>query len=304
MPQPAYAADAYDLSGRVALVTGATSGIGRVAAEALAAYGATVLAVGRNPAKTTATVAEISAATGSGRVVGLLADLSRPSEVRALADEVRRRWPGLHILVNNAGAVFAERTETADGLEQTWALNHLSYFLLTALLLDSLQAGGTPERAARIVNVSSNAHLGSRGLDFDNLEQRRGYFSFGAYSQSKLANVMFTYELARRLTAAGQPITATVLHPGLVHTGFGANNQNWLWRLAYVFVNRLALTPAQGADTLIYLAAAPEVEGVTGKYFVKRRPVASSRASTDAAAARQLWAVSEQAVRLPAPNSL
>ena len=304
MPKPAYAAEAYDLTGRVALVTGATSGIGRVAAEALAAYGATVLVVGRSPAKTSATVAEISAATSSSRVVGLLADLSRQSEVRALVDEVRRRWPALHILVNNAGGVFAERIETADGIEQTWALNHLSYFLLTNLLLDALYAGGTPARAARIVNVASSAHLRVRGLDFADLEKRQGYFSFGAYGQSKLANIMFTYELARRLAAAGRPVTANAVHPGLVHTGFGGNNQNWLWRLAYVFINRLALSPAQGADTLIYLAAAPEVEGVTGKYFVKRRPVASSRASLDAAAARQLWAVSEQTVRLPASNSL
>lgn len=296
-PQP------YDLSGRVALVTGATSGIGRVTAEGLAAYGATVLVVGRNPDKTTATVQAISAATGSGRVVGLVADLSRQADVRALAAEVLGRWPALHILVNNAGGVFAERTETADGIEQTWALNHLSYFLLTNLLLDTLRAGGTPERRARIVNVASRAHVRVRGLDFDDLEQRRRYFSFGAYGQSKLANIMFTYELARRLTAAGEPITANVLHPGLVGTGFGHNNDNWLWRFGYRFIDRLALTPAQGADTVLYLAAAPAVEGVTGQYFVKRQPVASSRASHDAAAAQRLWTLSERAVHLPASVS-
>lgn len=289
-----------DLRGRVALVTGATSGIGRVTAEALAAAGATVLVVGRNPAKTTATVDAICAATGSAQVVGLLADLSRQSEVRALADEVRARWPALHILVNNAGGIFAERTETADGVEQTWALNHLSYFLLTHLLLDALHAGGAPGQTARIVNVSSNAHRGARGLNFDDLEGRRRYSAFGAYGQSKLANILFTYELARRLSAAGRPVTANAVHPGLVRTGFGGNNPGAWWRLVYFFLNRLALTPAQGADTLIYLAAAPAVEGVTGQYFVKRRPVAASRAAHDRAAARQLWAVSERAVRRPA----
>lgn len=300
MAAPAYASQPYDLRGRVALVTGATSGIGRVTAEALAAYGATVLVVGRNAAKTTATVAAISAVTGSGRVVGLLADLSRQSDVHALAEEVRTRWPALHLLVNNAGGVFSKRTETADGIERTWALNHLSYFLLTNLLLAALHAGGTPARAARIVNVASNGHTLVRGLDFADLEKRHKYFSYGAYGQSKLANIMFTYELAHRLTAAGRPVTANVLHPGLVFTGFGGYAKNPVLRL----FGRLALTPAQGADTSIYLAAAPEVEGVTGKYFVKRRPVASSRASYDAAAARQLWAVSERAVRRPAPVSL
>jgi len=292
-------APTYDLSGRVALVTGATSGIGRATAQGLAADGATVLVVGRNAGKTSATVNEISAATGSGRVVGLLADLSRQSDVRRLAEEVRTRWPALHVLVNNAGAIFSKRAESADGLEQTWALNHLSYFLLTELLLDALSAGGAPGRAARIVNVASNAHVRLKGLDFADLEKRQGYFSFGAYAQSKLANILFTYELARRLSQAGRPITANVLHPGLVHTGFASNNHSWVWRLVYVFLNRIALTPAQGAETMLYLAAAPEVEGVTGKYFVKRRPVASSPASYDAAAARRLWAVSERAVLLP-----
>ncbi len=289
----------YDLRDRVALVTGATSGIGRVTAETLAAYGATVLAVGRNADTTSATVSAISAATGSGRVVGLLADLSRQADVRRLAEEVRRRWPVLHILVNNAGAVFNQRAESADGIEQTWALNHLSYFLLTDLLRDALSAGGTPGRTARIVNVASNGHMSLRGLDFADLEKRQRYFGFGAYAQSKLANIMFTYELARRLTAAGAPITANVLHPGLVYTGFGGYSRQWWGRLAYAFLNRLVLTPAQGAETMLYLATAPAVEGVTGKYFVKRRPVASSRASYDAAAARRLWAVSERAMLAP-----
>ena len=297
MADPTYA---YDLSGRVAVVTGATSGIGRVTAEALARAGATVGVVGRSPEKTAATVRAISAASGSGRVVALLADLSRQSAVRALAADIRSRWPALHLLVNNAGAIFVERAETADGIEQTWALNHLNYFLLTQLLLDPLRAGGAPGRAARIVNVASNAHRGARGLAWDDLGLRQGYSSYRAYSQSKLANILFTAELARRLTAAGDPVTANSVHPGLVHTGFGANNAQWYWRLAYVLINRLGLTPAQGADTLIYLAADPAVEGVSGRYFVRRKAVAPTAAAQDAAAARRLWAVSEQAVTLPA----
>jgi NAD(P)-dependent dehydrogenase (short-subunit alcohol dehydrogenase family) len=283
-----------DLRGRVCLVTGATSGIGRVTARALAERGATLLVAGRNPAKTAATVAEFRRHSGNPAVEGLVADLSAQAEVRALAGEVRTRWPRLHVLVNNAGAVFAARQESVDGIEQTWALNHLGYFLLTNLLLEALQAAAEPGRSARIVNVSSGAHMRARGLSFDDLEGRKAYFSFSAYSQSKLANVLFTYELARRL--AGSGITANALHPGLVHTGFGGNNRQLAWRVAYFFVNRLALTPEQGAQTTIYLATSPEVEGVTGRYFQRGRAVASSPASYDEAAARRLWSVSERYV--------
>lgn len=279
---------------RVCLVTGATSGIGLETARALAERGATVVLVGRNPAKTAATVAALRQRTGSQAVEGLVADLSAQAEVRALAEQVRARWPRLHVLVNNAGAVFAARQESVDGVELTWALNHLSYFLLTGLLLEPLRAAAEPGRSARIVNVASRAHQRAGRINFDDLEGRRGYFSYGAYGQSKLANVMFTYELARSL--AGSGVTANALHPGLVHTGFGGNNRQWVWRFVYFFINRMAMPPAQGAETAIYLAAAPEVEGVTGRYFVRCRPTASSRASYDEAAARRLWTASERAV--------
>jgi NAD(P)-dependent dehydrogenase (short-subunit alcohol dehydrogenase family) len=288
---------AADLAGRVALVTGATDGIGLAAARQLAQRGATVLAAGRNPAKLEAAVAELRAAGGAD-VHGLLADLSVQAEVHALADAVSQGWPRLHILVNNAGAVFAQRGETADGIERTWALNHLAYFILTLRLLPALRAAGTPERKARIVNVASRAHQRVWGLRWNDLEMRRWYFGPLAYAQSKLANVLFTYELARRLAAAGDPVTANVLHPGVVRTNMGRNNRAPWWRLAFGVMGGLGLTPEQGADTVVYLAAAPEVEGVTGQYFVERRAVRSSRASRDETGARRLWALSEQMTKL------
>ncbi len=284
---------ALDLQDRVALVTGATDGIGRAAARVLAERGATVLVAGRSPAKTEAAVAEIRRAAGHAQVHGLLADLSIQAEVRALAADVSQRWPRLHILVNNAGAVFGERGETPDGIERTWALNHLAYFLLTRQLLPALRAGGTPERKARVVNVASRAHQRVRGLRWNDVQYRRWYFGPLAYGQSKLANMLFTYALARRLAAAGEPITATVLHPGVVRTNMGRNNRAPWWRLGYGVMGWLGISAEQGADTIIYLAAAPEVEGVSGQYFVERRAVPSSRASRDEAAAERLWALSE-----------
>ncbi len=270
------------------LITGATSGIGRVAAESLAQQGAHVVLVGRNAAKTEAAVAEIKRATGNASVDYLLADLSEQSQVRALAEQFLSRYPRLDVLINNAGGIFGTRRLTAEGREMTWALNHLNYFQITHLLLDRLLASGP----ARIINVASNAHRRVPGLNFDDLESARGYSAFGAYGRSKLANVLFTYELARRL--ANTPVTANTLHPGLIRTGFGANNGP-LWAMLYVFINALGRTPAQGADTLIYLAASPAVEGLTGQYFHERQAKPSSPASYDEAAARRLWQVSAEA---------
>ena len=287
---------AQDLQGRVALVTGATDGIGRVAARVLAERGATVLVAGRSPAKTEAAVAVIRRAAGNAEVHGLLADLSLQAEVRALAAQVSQRWPRLHILVNNAGAVFGERRETADGIERTWALNHLAYVLLTNELLPALRAGGQPACSARVVNVASRAHQRVRGIRWNDVEHHRWYFGPLAYAQSKLANVLFTYALARRLAAAGEPITANVLHPGMVRTNMGRNNRAPLWRLAYSVIGRLGVSAEQGADTIIYLAGAPEVEGVSGQYFVERRAVPSSAASRDEAAEERLWLLSEQMI--------
>ncbi len=280
------------MTAKTILITGATSGIGRVAAESLARDGAHVVVVGRNPAKTAATVAEIKQATGGYASVDfLLADLSVQAEVRRLAGEFQSRYPRLDVLINNAGGIFRERRLTADGQEMTWALNHLSYFLLTNLLLDTLLASGP----ARIINVASNAHRRVPRLNFDNLDGAQGYAGFGAYGHSKLANVLFTYELARRL--AGTPVTVNAMHPGLIRTGFGANNGR-LWQLMYVVINALGRTPAQGADTLIYLAASPDVAGVTGQYFHERQAKPSSAASLDEAAAKRLWQVSAQATKI------
>ena len=277
---------------KLILITGATSGIGRVAAESLARQGAHVVLVGRSPAKTEAAVAEIRRATGSPAVDYLLADLSVQAEVRRLAAEFRGRYPRLDVLVNNAGGIYRWRQLSADGRELTFALNHLSYFLLTNLLLDTLRASAP----ARIVNVASNAHKRVPGLNLADLEGAQAYSGLGAYAASKLANILFTYELARRLTGTG--VTANALHPGLIRTGFGANNGR-LWQLLYVFINALGRTPAQGAETVIQLASSPEVAGVTGQYFHERQARRSSPASYDEATARRLWELSAAMVGQP-----
>jgi NAD(P)-dependent dehydrogenase (short-subunit alcohol dehydrogenase family) len=291
--------DAPSLKGQVCLITGATSGIGRVTAEALAGRGATLVVVGRNADKTAQTVAAIQAATGNANVEGLLADLSVQSQVRSLAAQFLARHKRLDVLVNNAGAVFFKRQETPDGLEMTFALNHLSYFLLTNLLLDTLIATANAHGGARIVNVASGAHRRVPGLRFDDLQSRAGYTGFGAYGASKLANLLFNLELSRRL--AGSGVTANAVHPGLVSTGFGGNNRQWYWRLAYAVINRVGRTPEKGADSLIYLAAAPDVALVNGSYFFERQAIATSPAASDETAARRLWDISAQLAGLAQP---
>jgi len=285
-----------NLQDKTILITGATSGIGRAAAQSLAQRGARLVIVGRSADKTNATVADLRQSTGNQAVEGLLADLSRQSEVRALAEQVRARYPLLDVLINNAGGVFGTRQETADGLELTFAFNHLAYFLLTNLLLDNVQAAAQAHGSARIVNVASGAHQRVRGLDFDDLQSKRHYNAFQVYGASKLANILFTRELAQRLANTG--ITVNAMHPGLVHTGFGNNNRRWYWRLAYLFINVAGKTPEQGADTIIYLATAPEVAGVTGQYFYERKAIEPSAAARDPQAARRLWDVSEQLTAL------
>lgn len=276
-----------NLEGNVVLVTGATAGIGLETARALAQMGATVVGVGRSAERCAAAEAELRREAGAARVTYLRADLAARAEVRGLADEFWRRHRRLDVLVNNAGAYYARRQVSADGIELTWALNHLSYFLLTLGLLDILKASAP----ARIVNVSSGAHFGGR-IHFDDLEGRRRYDGFAAYSQSKLANVLFTYELARRLAGAG--VTVNALHPGFVATRFGHDNGGLMAAGMRLLQRLLARTPAQGAATSIYLASSPEVTGVTGKYFADEKEQASSPESYDAAAARRLWEVSEE----------
>ncbi len=277
-----------EMDGKTVLITGATNGIGKVAALELAKKGAHVVIVGRNPAKTTETVAEIKAASGNTKVEMILADLSSMAEVRKVADAFKASHSRLDVLINNAGAVFANRQETVDGYEMSFAFNHLAYFLLTNLLLDTLKASAP----ARIVSVSSAAHT-SGILDFDDLGSKKNYglAGFRAYGLSKLANIMFTYELARRLEGTG--VTANVLHPGLVGTGFGKNNSS-LMKFAMRLLSPFSLTPEQGADTIIYLASSPQLIGVSGKYWEKRKPTQSTSISYVEAAQKQLWAVSEQ----------
>jgi NAD(P)-dependent dehydrogenase (short-subunit alcohol dehydrogenase family) len=279
------------MQNKVVMVTGATNGIGLESAKALAAMGATIVGVGRNPQKCADAAAQITRTAGNSKVEFLVADLSRQADVRKVAAEFKRKYDRLDVLLNNAGAYFASRQTNQDGQEMTWALNHLNYFLLTDQLLEVLKASAP----ARIVNVSSGAHTGAKGISFEDVEFKTGYSGWSAYSHSKLANVMFTYELARRL--AGTHITANTLHPGFVATGFGHNNGG-LMRTGMNVVQKIAAKkPEQGAATSVYLASSPEVEGVTGKYFSDSKETRSSAASYDVDAQQRLWALSEEMVR-------
>lgn len=282
------------MNGKVCLVTGATSGIGRVAAQALAAQGATVAIVGRDRGRCETTQAAIRAATGNSAVYSLLADLSSQQQIRQLAAEVVERFPRLDLLLNNAGAMFFDRRESADGIEMTFALNHLAYFLLTNLLLERLRSSAP----SRIVNVASDAHTWARRLDFEDLQGRRRYGGFRAYARSKLANLLFTYELARRLEGTG--VTVNALHPGFVSTNIFAGNgaAGAIMRLGATL---LAIGPEKGAETSIYLGTSPDVEGVSGAYYYRKKPAASSRASHDEEAARQLWGVSLELTGVTSP---
>ncbi|MGE5672358.1 MAG: SDR family oxidoreductase [Mycobacterium leprae] len=274
------------MAGKTCIVTGATSGIGRETALGLARMGAHVALVARDRNRGEATVAAITEQTGNRQVDLLLADLSDQSQVRRLAAEILAKYERIDVLVNNAGLVLKDRQITVDGLERTFAVNHLASFLLTNLLLDRLKASSP----ARIVNTASEAARIAR-IDFADLHGERRYAAFRAYGQSKLANILFTYELARRLKGTG--VTANCLHPGVVSTGFGVNNQGF-WRFAMKLGQPFMISAAQGADTILYLAAAPEVEGITGQYFAKRRPIKSNAESYNEEVARRLWAVSEQ----------
>ena len=280
------------LAGKVCMVTGATSGIGKVAARELAKRGAVVVVVGRNEARSKATVNQIRQQTANASVEFLLADLSSQQEIRRLAREFESRYPRLDVLVNNAGAIMLSRRESVDGIEMTLALNHLAYFLLTNLLLDTLKSSAP----ARIVNVSSNSHERAK-LDFDDLQNRRRYWGFRAYAWSKLENILFSYELARRLEGTG--VTVNALHPGLVGTNFLANN-GALGRLLKMLVVIKGISPERGARTSIYLASSPELETVTGRYFFQEQEVPSSSASYDEDAARRLWQLSAEMTGLAA----
>jgi len=275
------------MNDRIALITGATQGIGRVAALQIAPSFGTVVLVARDAKRGEETRAAVQAASPASKVELLLGDLSSLADVRRVAAEFRAAHDRLHLLVNNAGAIFTARETTVDGFERTFALNHLAYFLLTHELSELL----TQSAPARVVSVSSGAHNFARdGMSWDDLQFTR-YSSMGAYGQSKLANILFTTELARRLDGSG--VTANCLHPGSVSTGFGRNDGRLL-NLAIRAAQLFMLTPEQGADTIVYLATSPEVEGVTGKYFYKRREKRTSKHARDVKAAARLWQLSAE----------
>jgi NAD(P)-dependent dehydrogenase (short-subunit alcohol dehydrogenase family) len=280
------------LDGRTCLVTGATSGIGLETARGLAALGAQVVIVGRDRERGEQARRQVIERGGNPRVDLLLADLSSLSGVRGLADEFLVRYPALHVLVNNAGTVELSRRTTIDGFERTFAVNHLAYFLLTNLLLPRLRASAP----ARIVNVASEAHRFGR-LDMADLQSEKSYSAMRVYGTSKLLNLLFTVGLAERL--AGSGVTANSLHPGAVSTRLGKNNGP-LARLLIGLLRPFFLTPEQGAANSIYVAAAQELEGVSGRYFVKQRAVEPSRRSRRPGLARRVWARSNELVGLPA----
>ncbi|HEV2546944.1 MAG TPA: SDR family oxidoreductase [Stellaceae bacterium] len=276
------------MKGKVCVITGATSGIGLVAAERLAAMGGRLVLVGRDKVRGEAALAQIQHHVPGAELRIHYADLSRLAEMNHLAAEIAALEPRIDVLINNAGAMFNERRVTEDGFERTFALNHMAYFVLSNRLKERLAAAAP----ARIVNVASDAHRGN-ALDFGDLQSAHGYRGFAVYGRSKLANILFTRELARRL--AGTGVTANCLHPGFVATRFGDNNSG-LFRLGLGFAKRFfALSPEKGAETIVYLAAAPEVADVTGEYFAKCRPATPTAVGRDDEAARRLW---EESARL------
>ena len=296
--------DHPDMRGRVVLITGGTAGIGREAAVDLARLGATVALTARDEAKGAASLAEVRRRAGTDDVHVVPLDLASFASIRSAADEVLERWDRLDVLVNNAGGILSDRRETAEGYEMTFGVNHLGHFLLTGLLADRLRASAP----ARVVTVASLAHrMAPGGLTWSDLQRERRYVATVAYNESKLANVLFTMELAERL--AGTGVTATCCHPGGVRSEFGgAEDTRGLERLTMAVGRPFLVPPSRGAAPLVRLAADPDLEGVTGAYFTggylpgvhQRTP---SRAARDPEAARRLWELSEDLVARGARRS-
>jgi NAD(P)-dependent dehydrogenase (short-subunit alcohol dehydrogenase family) len=279
------------MEGKTCVITGATSGIGLAAAEALAARGAMLALVGRDRARGEATLARLRAVTPGVRATVHYADLLRLGEVRRLGAELLETYPRIDVLVNNAGALFRERALTEDGFERTFALNHMAYFLLTELLRERLAASAP----ARVVSVASRAHQQARSLDLDDLNLERGYSGWTAYCRSKLANILFTRVLARRLRGTG--VTANCLHPGFAASRFGDNNRGafrWGIGLAKRF---FAISEVKGAETVVYLASDPAVTGTTGGYFANSKPATPTPAAQNDAVAERLREISVKLAR-------
>ncbi len=282
-----------DMQGKTVVVTGGNSGIGYETAAALGAMGARVLITARNPERGEAARKSLAARIGAaGSVEVVLFDLADLSSVRAGAAEILERCPRLDVVVNNAGLILTERSETVDGYEATFAINHLGPFLLTNLLLDQLKASAP----ARVVNVASTAHnQARRGMPFDDLQSTRGYSAMRVYGESKLANILFTVELARQLEGTG--VTANCLHPGTVRTGYGADGDTKGFLAIGIKIGApFFMSPEKGARTSVYLASSPEVAQVSGQYFAKSAAKTPKRQARDADAGRRLWAVSEELV--------
>ena len=286
---------AKPMRGKICMVTGATSGIGLATARALARMGATTIVVGRNPQKCERVSKRIRAETENPEIEWMLADLSCQKDILCLAEQFKARYDRLDVMVNNAGARFLTRCTTVDGIEMTLSLNHLAYFMLCQLTLEQLKASD----GGRIVNVASEAHRGAT-INFDDIQYAESYVGKQAYSQSKLANILFTYELAGRLNNSG--VTVNAMAPGNVFTNFSRNNGwiSWAKHVVSSLLARNLVGPNKGADTVVYLATAPEADNVSGKYFINRKQVPSSPASYDQENSKRLWDVS---LRLTTPQT-
>lgn len=275
------------MHGKTVVITGGTSGIGEVAAESLARQGARIVLIARNAVRAEATLAKLNIANPAAAHAVHIADMSVIAEMKRVAAEIAAAEPRIDVLINNAGAMFARRQTTADGLEMTFALNHMAYFVLTGGLLERLKAG------ARIVSTSSDAHKAGR-LDFDDLQATRSYRGFRVYGTSKLCNILFTRELARRLKGSG--VAAVCLHPGFVDTRFADNNDGLLG-IAFAVLKKLAaISPQAGAKTIEHLASTPHIDGQSGSYWYKCRPATPSQAAQNDESARRLWEISEKIV--------
>jgi NAD(P)-dependent dehydrogenase (short-subunit alcohol dehydrogenase family) len=271
------------MHGKVVVITGATSGIGEVAAQRLAAMGARLVLVARDPKRGAATLSRLPGSGGAAHAIHY-GDLSRISETKRVASQIAAAEPRIDVLINNAGAMFGSRQITSDNLERTFATNHMAYFVLTLMLRASLLAASP----ARVVSTASDAHRGN-ALDFDDLQCAKGYSAMKAYGRSKLCNILFTRELARRLSGTG--VSANCLHPGFVATRFGDNSGGILAPIARM-AKTFAISPQKGAETIVYLATSPEAASRSGEYFYQCRPATPTAAARDDEAARRLWTVS------------
>jgi len=280
------------MQGKTVVITGATSGIGEIAALALAGMGARIVMVARDKARAGATLTKLKGVNPSAEHRAHYGDLSAMSDMRRIGHEIAEREPAIDVLINNAGAVFTERKLSADGLEMTFATNHMSYFVLSALLADRLKA--TP--GARVVSTASEAYKAGK-LDFDNLQSEKSYSTFRAYGTSKLENILFTRELSRRLAPSG--VTANCLHPGGVATRFGSNNSGVLASIFGVLIKIVGISPEKGARTIIYLASSPDVTGKSGGYYYKKALVTPGPAAQNDENAKRLWDVSSKIAGIP-----